>query len=288
MEVIRYSDPGVLRAKIETRLMEHEAVNNLFLGLLKRFSENSSLQEKEHLWFSVEDQGDIKLAGWRTPPFPFGLWSPKKDFETAVNYLIDYLIAEELEVPGIVAGISLAETFTAVATSRMNVEKYFTMNQGIYECREVDQSLLGNGTIRPVQQEELELLTDWMIEFYKESLNQEPLRSETREKLTGEIAKRTYFFYEEDGTILSTAATTRPTINGITVNMVYTPPEYRKKGYATTSVALLTQKLLDANWKFTALFTDLDNPTSNNIYQKIGYQKVGESRDIRFKPVVKT
>ena len=51
------------------------------------------------------------------------------------------------------------------------------------------------------------------------------------------------------------------------------------------SVALLTQRLLDQGWKFTALFTDLDNPTSNSIYRKIGYRKIGESKHIQLKPV---
>ena len=138
MEVIRYNDPAVLRAKVETRLLEHEAVNNLFIGLLKGLSENPSLQKKEHLWLSVEDQGEIKLAGWRTPPFPFGLWSSTNDMDPALNCLIDYLIAEEHEVPGVVAETNLANAFTVNATPRLNLEKYFTMNQGIYECREVN------------------------------------------------------------------------------------------------------------------------------------------------------
>jgi uncharacterized protein len=67
--------------------------------------------------------------------------------------------------------------------------------------------------------------------------------------------------------------------------MVYTPKHYRNKGYATACVAQLTKKLLEDGWEFTALYTDLNNPTSNNIYKKIGYRWIGESAEYRFKPL---
>ena len=72
------------------------------------------------------------------------------------------------------------------------------------------------------------------------------------------------------------------TPNGIRVNLVYTPPEYRKKGYATSCVAALSQTLLDQGRKYCFLFTDLANPTSNHIYQTIGYQPVCDMNDYWF------
>jgi predicted GNAT family acetyltransferase len=40
--------------------------------------------------------------------------------------------------------------------------------------------------------------------------------------------------------------------------------------------------LLDQGKQFTSLFTDLSNPTSNSIYQKIGYQPVCDFDLYRF------
>jgi uncharacterized protein len=64
------------------------------------------------------------------------------------------------------------------------------------------------------------------------------------------------------------------TPNGIRISPVYTPPEHRRKGYAISCVATLSQMLLDKGNKYCFLFTDLANPTSNSIYQKIGYQPI--------------
>ncbi len=61
------------------------------------------------------------------------------------------------------------------------------------------------------------------------------------------------------------------TPNGIRVNAVYTPPEYRGKGYATSCVATVSQYLLTQGYQYCFLFTDLANPTSNHIYRQIGY-----------------
>ena len=63
---------------------------------------------------------------------------------------------------------------------------------------------------------------------------------------------------------------------------MYTPPEFRRRGYATACVAALNQQQLDAGRQFCALYTDLANPTSNSIYQKIGYVPVTDSSHYSF------
>jgi len=287
MELKEHKDPQALRRLIEPKLLENESQNNLFLGLLILYCEQPELQEDDHFWFSIEDNGKIQLAGWRTPPFPFGLWASEEIFEPALECFLAYLKDKNKEVPGVIAQKYLADRFSTLAKAAFNLESYFTMEQGLYECREVDPSLLGSGTLRQVEPSELELITDWMIAFYVDVLNREPLRSETRERIATEIELGMYLFYEVEGRPVSAAAFARPMINGITVNMVYTPDEFRRQGHATACVAQLTQKLLKEGWKFTALYTDLNNPTSNSIYQKIGYRRVGESAEIRFKPVTR-
>ena len=64
------------------------------------------------------------------------------------------------------------------------------------------------------------------------------------------------------------------TPNGSLINFVYTPPHFRRNGYATECVAKLSKLLLEEGNKFCFLFTDLANPISNSIYYKIGYRPV--------------
>src|SRR5688500_15925861 len=59
---------------------------------------------------------------------------------------------------------------------------------------------------------------------------------------------------------------------GASLAPVYTYPEHRRKGYATAAVAELSAYCLNVLQKeYVTLYTDLDNPTPNSIYQKIGF-----------------
>ena len=78
------------------------------------------------------------------------------------------------------------------------------------------------------------------------------------------------------------AAWSGKTPNGVRVNLVYTPPSLRSRGYATTCVGALTRRLLEQGNRFCFLFTDLANPTSNSIYQQLGYRPVSDTASYAF------
>jgi len=66
------------------------------------------------------------------------------------------------------------------------------------------------------------------------------------------------------------------------VGPVYTPPEHRRRGYATSLVAGLSRSLIERGFRACFLYTDLANPTSNRIYGEIGYERVCDSVEYRF------
>jgi hypothetical protein len=72
------------------------------------------------------------------------------------------------------------------------------------------------------------------------------------------------------------------TPNGVRVGPVYTPPDLRRRGYATALTAAVSADLLAAGKRFCFLYTDLANPTSNRIYMSIGYEPVCDSVDYVF------
>jgi len=94
---------------------------------------------------------------------------------------------------------------------------------------------------------------------------------------------RGMMIWSHKGNPVSMAGYSGPTTNGIRIGAVYTPPTQRKKGYASACVAGLSQYLLDLGFQFCFLFTDLMNPTSNHIYQQIGYQAVSDVDTFEFK-----
>jgi predicted GNAT family acetyltransferase len=72
------------------------------------------------------------------------------------------------------------------------------------------------------------------------------------------------------------------TPTGVRIGPVYTPPELRRRGYASALTAELSAQLLAGGLRYCFLYTDLANPTSNRIYQAIGYELVCDSADYAF------
>jgi predicted GNAT family acetyltransferase len=64
---------------------------------------------------------------------------------------------------------------------------------------------------------------------------------------------------------------------------VYTPPEHRCCGYGAAATAAVSQTAVDAGAQEVVVFTDLANPASNTIHQRIGYQPLDDYLVVSFK-----
>ena len=81
---------------------------------------------------------------------------------------------------------------------------------------------------------------------------------------------------------MSMAKMSREMVTVCAVSFVYTPPYFRGHGHATSCVAGVSRAILARGYKRCVLYTDLSNPTSNSIYQKIGYAPICDSMEIKF------
>jgi predicted GNAT family acetyltransferase len=88
----------------------------------------------------------------------------------------------------------------------------------------------------------------------------------------------------DDGRAVCEVANAPPTSGVARLGPVYTPPEFRGRGYASSAVAART-RLAIQNGLRCALFTDLANPTSNKIYADVGYRRVADWDEIEFTAV---
>ena len=68
----------------------------------------------------------------------------------------------------------------------------------------------------------------------------------------------------------------------MSINAVYTPNQLRGKGYASSCVAALCREILSGGKRFCTLFADVENPTANGIYQRLGFEPLGEFVELDF------
>ncbi|GFE18712.1 N-acetyltransferase [Streptomyces glebosus] len=91
------------------------------------------------------------------------------------------------------------------------------------------------------------------------------------------FADKHFTFWETpDGTPVSMAGATSMVGGMVRVDPVYTPAHLRGRGYAGAVTAEVSQAALTAGATDVALYADPANPTSNALYQRIGYRPIAE------------
>lgn len=261
-------------------LEENEAANNLILGMSLRIKASPYTIKTAPFFATVTDRDRVILAAVMTPPFKIVLSSDADDYSDAVDSFTKNILSLHLPIPGVTAASALAASFAEQWSQIAEVKYHEGMRQRIYELRKVNPPQWAQGAMRLATRNDLDLAEQWAIAFNDEAIGTpaENLRGLVERK----IESRELYVWVDGGSTVSMAATTRPTRRGVGVNLVYTPPPFRGKGYASSCVAALSQSQLDSGYQFCVLYTDLANPTSNSIYQKIGYVPVCDSNEYIF------
>lgn len=144
------------------------------------------------------------------------------------------------------------------------------------------ETVLSNEVIfRGAREEDRNQLTKYIQKFYKEAVNEEVSDEKAQEKFNSYLEKG-YYVLEKNGKIISQAVIGRKLIKGKSISAVYTPKEERGNGYAYNLVYEISKKCLEQGADYCVLYTDADNPISNHVYEKIGYEKRVECEDIEF------
>ncbi|MER6087577.1 GNAT family N-acetyltransferase [Streptomyces bluensis] len=91
------------------------------------------------------------------------------------------------------------------------------------------------------------------------------------------FAEKHYTFWENpDGTPVSMAGANPMVAGMVRVDPVYTPAHLRGRGYAAAVTAEVSRAALAAGATEVVLFTDAGNPTSNALYERLGYRRVAD------------
>jgi predicted GNAT family acetyltransferase len=286
MHVRTFSDPSDYLETVQPLLEMDEPANNLILGISARLVEHPEWTRLPPFLATVEDdQNNILLVALMTPPNNLLLNAvpgvSREHRDAAVDVLVEYLDHSPWTFPGVNAENSLAEAFAAGWSEASGQPYRVKMREGIYELRQViPPPNPPPGFLRPATLADFDLLARWHYAFTTEAMGEgDP--EESRRFAASRIPQGDLFIWDDQGPV-SCAIRSRPTRHGHTVSFVYTPPEKRGRGYASACVAALSQRILESGKQFCCLFTDLANPTSNDIYQKIGYRPIGEFTEYRF------
>jgi predicted GNAT family acetyltransferase len=206
---------------------------------------------------------------------PFNVVVSQVDDLDAIPALAADLDRGRVHVPGITAPVEVARRFADVWSERHAVSPQRTIEERIYRADRIVAPRGVPGAVRIATAADRDLLVEWVEAFIAEALPRSD-RAETSAFVDSALraGTRVFYLWELDGRPVSMAAVTGPTPTGIRIGPVYTPPAERRHGFGSAVAAAAGQAQLDAGRRFVFLFTDLANPTSNRIYQAIGFEPV--------------
>ncbi|GGH77025.1 putative GNAT family acetyltransferase [Pullulanibacillus pueri] len=259
---------------VEPLLLENEVANTLALGILGALTHHDPglrMEGEPYMAYVADDQGPLLIL-LMTPPQNLIICGSTKSLNETMILAVKNL--ESVDVPGFIGVKALVDPFVAAYNAYYQSTSKLEMNQRIYRLDSVKPPKNMKGQLRVATLEDLPLIKEWIHAFDMEAIGRS---NHVDKRAEQSIATGATHIWEDEGKAVSMAKSSRPSKRGITVTNVYTPDAFRGKGYASNCVAALSQKLLDQGYHYCTLYTDLTNPTSNHIYQNIGYRVVTDS-----------
>lgn len=280
MDVRTYQDPERFRALATPFYGKDTLRHTVALTVMGRFlgSEGSTTAKMATLH---DDQGDLIGVALRTPPWPMIVSGLPTD-----PVLLDEFVTQwfefDPETPGANGPLENVDAVRAAWVRRVGGATHQKMANRLFKLGELVPPAV-SGSARAATADDFELLVGWYRDFAIEAMgylrDPEGVAPSVRRALTmGDSC----FLWEDGGKPVAWAVASAP-INGMSrIGPVYTPPEHREHGYGSAVTAAVSQGARDAGATDVILFTDLANPTSNSIYQKIGYRPVYDSAEWEF------
>jgi predicted GNAT family acetyltransferase len=269
-----YSEPRLFWREVSPDLRREEAKNNLLLGLAHQFVSDPMNCLYQVACFSEERLTAALICNRQRQVQNF-VPSPIQD-EQSARQIFAAFSQSGLSVAGMMGEAQSVGLYQQLF-QELGYKTRIHAHQGIYRCKYV-RALEPHRAVkfRPARIADVQELGRWISLFHREVFPSEP-PVDGLEIATAKIRSETLFVLEKSGQLLAMAGCNRDIETSCSIALVYTPKRFRKRGYASLVTAKLTQLMLDRGKVETNLFTDLANPTSNKIYQAIGYEWVCNS-----------
>lgn len=229
----------------------------------------------------LDDAGILMGVAMQTPPRGLGVTRMPP---AAVAVLARWLAEHRPSLPGVLGPTPAVDDFAGVYSTATGRPARLDMAQGLFDLAEVIPPAAVPGRARTATPADRDTLVDRAYAFAREAAASGAATGDFAVPIDSRLNTdpTLIWLWEVDGQPVSSCWLTVPAFGVSRVSGVYTPPEHRGHGYASAIVAAATTHALTHGANRCMLYTDLANPTSNKIYQAIGYHRLTDARQYLF------
>ena len=279
-----HSDVRAFLARAEPWLLRAEQRYGLLLGIADQVLRGAHRYRQPIYWATIEEDSadagavadDASLLGcaFRTPPHQVGVTELPP---AAIEPLVASLRETYLNLPGVAGPEPTATAVAEAWTARFGGKWWLEQRQRLHSLTRVAfPSAPASGALRPALPPDAPVARAWMAGFIRDTRARH-VGADAAERLIEQ--QRLHIWVDGEPRCMVSAVRDTPNTAGI--GAVYTPPQFRNRGYASTAVATLSRQLLDAGRRSCFLYTDIANPVSNAVYARVGYEPIDDVVEIK-------
>ncbi|NUT54194.1 MAG: GNAT family N-acetyltransferase [Saccharothrix sp.] len=282
-EVTRHDDLSEFWALTGDFFRSDPVFHTVPISAVDRRLNHADPDDEPPLLVTVSEDGLLVAAALRTPPWPLAVSGVAPRWAEVVAEEL----AADVELPGVSGPRDSVEAFVVAWAARTGLGAREHMALRLYRLDDLVAPDVP-GSARLATPDDLDLLTRWRVGFNVEATQQvRDADSEDRARRLLRIgldAGNGHLVWQHGGTPVAWAAANAPASGMSRIGPVYTPPEHRRHGYGAAVTAACAQWARDQGAEHVVLYTDVANPTSNSIYQRIGFRPVVDSAEFVFTP----
>lgn len=278
MECVLESDVVAFAERVTPFLSARSVEHSVILTLLAARVDRTVRDEVPPVCALAVDGGEVVGVALRTPPWKATLSVMPAEAATALE---EALWKADPDAPAVSGPLPAPRLFAECRSARTGRPVRPGMAMRLYELGELVPPTVP-GRAAPVGPDTMTTATRWWQDFATEATPGDPAgdaaRAVRRRMETGALT-----LWWDAGRPVSMAGYVGPTAGVARVAPVYTPPEHRRRGYGAAATAACSAHALARGAGTVMLYTDLANPTSNSIYQRIGYRPVSDAADFHLR-----
>lgn len=266
-------DPHAFDARVRP-LLEARIENNVVATVLAATVQGQFRMSPPMLAVGLDDARGVAAAALRTAPWPM-LCTPVASDDA--DALVELWLAHDPELPGINALLDTARSVSDAWARRSGGSEHCRTAMAMHSLTAVvDPPRPGPGSLTPATEADRDLALRWWEDFVVESDVIDGGAESRAATVEFRITEGHLFLWRDAGEAVSMVSTNPAVAGVVRIGPVYTPPEARRRGFASSAVAAVSRRSLDAGAHTCMLYTDLANPTSNKIYADVGYRRIAE------------